>query len=325
MYDSHVRQISYLRISVTDRCNLRCVYCMPESGVTWIDHTQVLSYEEILTLATQFASLGIERIRLTGGEPLTRKGLPTLIGGLKKIPGIRWVGLTTNGVLLPQHLPELLNAGLDAVNISINTLNSAQYMAMTRCDELHAALDGLAAARQVPALQVKVNCVPSAGNADQWAPLAALAREGSAVDVRFIELMPIGLGSFLSQVQERDVLHQLQNTFGTPLPCPQDEGGGPGRYVTFPGFSGRVGFISAISHQFCDRCNRVRLTATGTLKLCLQYESNLDLRVLLRGGADERVISTAIERAIYQKPACHHFGTVNMQGDEPSNMNQIGG
>ena len=325
MLDCRGRDIHYLRISVTDRCNLRCVYCMPAEGVEWVEHSEILTYEEILRLARLFARLGIDRIRLTGGEPLARRGLDGLIAGLKAIPGIRRLALTTNGVLLAGQLPRLTAAGLDAVNLSLDTLDRGQYAAITRRDCLPQALEGIAAARAVPGLDVKINCVPTGDNADQWVPLAALTRETPALDVRFIELMPIGLGRSLPRRTEGQVLARLEEAFGPALLCPQEAAGGPSRYVTFSGFAGRVGFISALSHQFCGGCNRVRLTAQGLLKPCLQYESHTDLRALLRSGADDRALLEVMERAIYQKPACHHFDAPACPEDEGRNMNQIGG
>lgn len=328
MLDCQGREISYLRISVTDRCSLRCRYCMPERGIDWVDHREVLTYEEILRLVELFAQLGIHRVRLTGGEPLVRQDLPRLAAGIKRTPGIRWVGVTTNGLLLKEQLPALLDAGVDGINLSLDTLDRQQYAAITRRDALHEALDGLDAARSAAAagrLALKINCVPTAENADQWVPLARLARDSGRVDVRFIELMPIGLGAELPRRTQAEVLAALEAAFGPAIPCPQEHGGGPSRYVAFPGFQGRVGFISAMTHQFCSGCNRVRLTATGSLKTCLQYRDGADLRALLRNGSGDQAILAAIEAAVWDKPAAHHFHTGRDTADEDRNMNQIGG
>ena len=324
MLDALGRDIRYLRISVTDRCNLRCRYCMPEDGVEWMDHSAILTYEQITRLVGLFAALGVEKVRLTGGEPLVRKGLDRLVRSVKGVPGIRRVRITTNGLLLADQLPALLEAGLDGVNLSLDTLDRAQYETLTRRDELPRALAGLEAALAAPGLTVKVNCVPSGENDDQLVPLAVLARD-RALSVRFIELMPIGLGSTLPRRTEGEVLAQLEEAFGPALPCPQEEGGGPSRYVTFQGFQGRVGFISAVSHQFCASCNRVRLTATGFLKTCLQYNHGVDLKALLDAGAEDAALMDAIQGAIAQKPAGHHFGQSPTRQDEGHNMNQIGG
>lgn len=328
MLDRQGRDISYLRISVIDRCNLRCRYCMPEQGVNWVDYRDILTYEEILRLVELFARLGIYRVRLTGGEPLVRQNLPALAAGIKAVPGIRWAGLTTNGTLLKEQLPALLDTGLDGINLSLDTLDRDQYAAITRRDELHKALAGLDAAMAAASagrLALKVNCVPTGDNADQWAALARIAGYSERADVRFIELMPIGLGANLSRRTEAEVLAVLEAAFGPAVPCPQEKEGGPGRYVTFRGFRGRVGFISAMTHQFCDSCNRIRLTATGFLKTCLQYTADADLRTLLRSGADDQTILAAIEAAIWGKPVSHHFQAGWAAGDETRNMNQIGG
>lgn len=324
MLDRFGRQILYLRISVTDRCDLRCVYCMPEHGVEHLPHSALLSYEQIVRLARLFAELGIDQIRLTGGEPLVRRGLPQLVRALKDVEGIRTVSLTTNGVLLAEQLPALLAAGLDGVNLSLDTLDRAQYAALTRRDELPRALAGLEAALAAPGLTVKLNCVPVGDNDGQLVPLAALARDRDLA-VRFIELMPIGLGATLPRRTQAEVLERLEEAFGPALPCAQTGGVGPGHYVTFPGFRGRVGFISAMTHQFCGSCNRVRLTATGFLKTCLQYEDGVDLKALLDAGADDAALRRAIEEAILAKPARHHFAAPRAPGDERRNMNQIGG
>lgn len=324
MYDQFGRNIRYLRVSVTDRCNLRCRYCMPEEGVEWVDHSAILSYEQIVRLVRLAAGLGVEKVRLTGGEPLVRKGLAGLVKELKSIDGIRTVSLTTNGVLLAEQLPGLLEAGLDGVNLSLDTLDRAQFASLTRRDELPRALEGLEAALAAPGLTVKVNCVPSGGSDAQLVPLAALARDRN-LTVRFIELMPIGLGDTLTRRTEEEVLARLEEAFGPSLPCEHDILGSPSRNVTFQGFQGKVGFISAVSHQFCQSCNRVRLTATGFLKTCLQYDHGVDLKALLDAGADDTALQTAMADAINHKPASHHFGGQREAADEGRNMNQIGG
>ncbi|MGN8874136.1 GTP 3',8-cyclase MoaA [Pseudoflavonifractor sp. HCP28S3_F10] len=325
MIDGYGRTIDYLRISVTDRCNLRCVYCMPPEGVEWMEHTEMLTYEEIIRLCRLFAAAGIRKVRLTGGEPLARKGLHHLVRGIRAIDGIDGVSLTTNGVLLAEQLPDLMDAGLTAVNLSLDTLDREQYAAITRRDALEDALAGLRAALAAPGLHVKLNCVPMGDNDSQLVPLAALARDNDLA-VRFIELMPIGLGGALPRRTEEQVRAMLEEAFGPLSPCPASFGAGPGHYVTAGGFQGKIGFISAMTHQFCDQCNRVRLTATGFLKTCLQYETGSDLRSLLRDGSDDQVILSAIRDAISHKPARHHFNdAAGQSADETHNMNQIGG
>lgn len=324
MLDQYGRTIHYLRISVTDRCNLRCVYCMPEEGVECLPHSAILSYEQIVRLVEQFAALGVTHIRLTGGEPLVRPHLHRLVAAIRTIPGIEKITLTTNGVLLAQQLPDLLAAGLDGVNISLDTLDRQQFTAIARRDLLDQALAGLESALAAPGLTVKVNCVPTDVNRDQLVPLAALAKDRD-LSVRFIEMMPIGLGRNLGRLTQEEVLADLCSALGPSLPCPPPPGAGPSTYRTFPGFLGRVGFISAVSHQFCDRCNRVRLTATGYLKTCLQYETGRNLKDLLDSGASDEALRQAIFDTIQHKPASHHFSTAAQSGDEAMNMHQIGG
>ena len=324
MTDQLGRSIDYLRVSVTDRCNLRCTYCMPEEGVTWLPHKAVLPYEDILRICRAGAELGVRKVRLTGGEPLVRRGLDQLVRGLKAIPGIEFVGLTTNGLLLPQQLPALLDAGLDGVNLSLDTLDAGRFAAITRRPGLDAALAGLERALAAPGLTVKLNVVPTQMNRDEWAALAALAQD-RPLSVRFIELMPIGLGASMSGVMEETLLAELESAFGPLTHCEADRGGGPCRYFRPRGFVGKVGFISAMSHRFCGGCNRVRLTATGFFKTCLQYEQGCDLRALMEKGADDETLRKAMARAILDKPAQHHFEEPQLVGGERRTMNQIGG
>ena len=335
MLDQQNRLIDYLRISVTDRCNLRCRYCMPAEGVESLPHGEILRYEEILRLARIFSSLGIRRIRLTGGEPLVRQNLDQLVRGLKQTHGIRSVYQSTNGVLLKAQFPALLDAGLDGVNLSIDTLDAAEFEALTRRNALADALAGLRAALAIPGFQVKINCVPSELNSDQWCALAELARSHSNLDVRFIELMPLGLGRTLRRKTEQEVLSVLEARFGSSTPCAAAPGSGPSRLVRFPGFQGRIGFISAMSHSFCEHCNRIRLTADGKLKPCLYYSHSIDLRTLLRSNADDDRIRNAIAQGIHEKPMAHHFSDAAPETTDSSElcpnegesrlMNQIGG
>ncbi len=325
MLDQFERNIDYLRISITDRCNLRCVYCMPEEGVEWMPHEEILSYEEILRLCRVFAALGIRKIKLTGGEPLCRKGVADLVREIKGVEGIDCVTLTTNGMTLAKQLPALVEAGLDGVNISLDTLDRKGFEALTRRDGLPQVLEGLHAALAVPGLSVKLNCVPTARNQDQLVPLARLARD-HAVAVRFIELMPIGLGAGLDFQSEEQVRALLEGEFGPMTPCEERLGNGPCHYVNLSGFTGRIGFISAMSHNFCAQCNRVRLTAQGFLKTCLQYERGADLRAILRGGGSDEKLMQAVSQAIGEKPSRHHFEqAADQQALERHGMSQIGG
>ena len=320
MKDGFGRTIDYLRISVTDRCNLRCRYCMPEEGVDQLSHEEILRYEDILRLASIFAKLGVRKVRLTGGEPLARKGLAALVEGLRAIDGIREVAVTTNGTLLTDLLPGLLAAGLTGVNISLDTLREETFRQITRREGVGrtvAAIDACLAA----GLPVKVNCVPIAPE-EELVELAGLAKD-LPLAVRFIELMPIGLGKDLCGRREDELRALLERAYGPMAPYEGHLGSGPSRYVAPSGFQGQIGFISSLSHQFCDRCNRVRLTANGFLKTCLQYDRGVWLRPLL-GGPDEG-LEEAILAAVRDKPAAHQFAKGQVAGGERHIMSQIGG
>ena len=313
MFDARGRNIHYLRLSITDRCNLRCRYCMPD-GVEKCGHEDVLTYEEFLRLTRLFAACGIDTVRVTGGEPLVRRDADRLIAGLKAVPGIRKVSLTTNGVLLAGQLPALLAAGLDSVNISLDTLTRETFACITGQDELDAVGQGIDAALAA-GLPVKLNCVPQAGvNEAELAALAALA-ETLPVQVRFIEMMPIGYGAALPCIPAPALLACLRERWPTLYPLNAAESGalgdGPAVYYTAPGWRGSVGFIAAVHGKFCARCNRVRLTSQGFLRPCLASEAGCDLRALLRGGSSDEVLLEAIRGAIWAKPAEHHFETKN--------------
>lgn len=311
MRDRFGRTIEYMRVSVTDRCNLRCIYCMPAEGVPCVSHSDILTFDEIERICRIGAGIGISRIKLTGGEPLVRRGLPELLGMIKRIDGIEEVTLTTNGILLKEKINELVSNGLDAVNISIDTLDAARYETITRGRNLEKALEGLEAALSFPDLKVKINCVPLKDiPSGDYISLARLAEERN-VDVRFIEMMPIGMGRYFSAVSGEQIYGLLKEEFGEAAACTGRFGNGPAVYVRFPGFKGKIGFIDAVSHQFCDKCNRVRLTSEGCLKPCLQYGEGTDLRKLLRSGAGDGTVSREMRRTIYEKPACHHFAACN--------------
>ena len=308
LQDQFGRKIEYIRVSVTDRCNLRCIYCMPQEGVPAVPHDEILTFDEIERFCRIAAELGISRIKLTGGEPLVRRGLPFLVGKLKQIPGVEQVTLTTNGTQLKEQIRDLKVNGLDAVNISLDTLDGERYRQVTRVGSLDRVLEGLDAALRCPGLPVKINCVPLEDGTDEdLLRLAGLARK-CPVDVRFIELMPFGPGKESAGRSNGDIKKILESRFGSSRPYEKLLGNGPAEYVLFPGFRGRVGFISAISHKFCSTCNRLRLTSEGLLKPCLQYGTAADIKALLRGGASDRQIQETVIQTVLSKPACHHFG-----------------
>lgn len=324
MIDGKGRTIDYIRISIIDRCNLRCMYCMPEEGVDFVSHDEILSYEEILHLARILASLGIKKIKVTGGEPLVRRNVAHLVHELKQIEGIEQVTLTTNGIRLAEVMEELARAGIDGINLSLDTMNPKVYQMITRRDAYEKAMEGFHAALQYPQIPLKINCVPMGIEGQDVIEMAELARQ-YPVHVRFIEMMPIGLGKQFEFCSEDALLVQLKARYGEYRICEKVLGNGPGHYYTFENFKGKIGFISAISHKFCDSCNRVRLTSQGYLKTCLQYDIGTDLRRLLRDGGTDEQIRSAIEGAILRKPTGHQFTERPDEHEEALNMVQIGG
>ncbi len=330
MEDSYQRVIDYVRISVTDRCNLRCVYCMPEEGVVSVPHSRILRYDEIIHMCEVFASLGVKKIKLTGGEPLVRKHLHALVSGIKAVKGIEEVTLTTNGILLEEQAEDLVKAGLDAVNISLDTLDSKRYHAITRGGNVEAVLSGMEKMLSCSKIPVKINCVPNDISNQEILEIANLAKE-YPVHVRFIELMPIGTGKSLVEEhmedydQETRLRNLLEQVFGTMKPYEKVLGNGPSQYYELEGFKGKIGFISAMSHKFCNKCNRVRVTAEGYLKTCLQYEIGEDLFDLLRNGGSDKEIEEKIRMAISKKPKAHEFLEKDLDEGEHKSMSQIGG
>jgi cyclic pyranopterin phosphate synthase len=324
MLDGVGRNIDYLRISVTDRCNLRCVYCMPEAGVESLGHDDILTFREILVIAKAAAQLGIKKVKITGGEPLVRRGIVNLVRRIKDIDGIEQVTMTTNGVLLGAMAEELAAAGLDAVNVSLDSMNSESFCRITRRDNLGEVMDGIRKASEL-GIRTKINCVPIAElNGGDLTGIAKLARE-HRIDVRFIELMPIGFGKNYSPVSNSELLEMIRLEFGEPSPSASKHGNGPAVYYDLPGFKGSIGFISAISNEFCEDCNRIRLTADGNLKLCLHYNKGVALKPLLRGGISREGLRKVMENAIYSKPLHHSFNGSSAESVEMKNMVQIGG
>ena len=322
MFDSCRRDIHYLRLSVTDLCNLRCRYCMPD-GVEKLEREALLTYEELLRLTALFAQCGIDTVRITGGEPLVRKGVEQLVAGLKATPGIRKVTLTTNAVLLARQLPALLDAGLDSVNISLDTLDPAVFRCITARDEFAAVQAGLRAALDSP-LPVKLNCVPQAGvNEGELESIAELARDND-LQVRFIEMMPIGYGAVIPCISGPELQARFARRWPGLHPVEGVTlGDGPAVYYTAPGWKGSIGFITAVHGKFCASCNRVRLTSLGFLRPCLASETGCDLRALLRGGADDARLLAAIRGTIWSKPREHHFEDSSMPAT--CGMYRIGG
>ena len=321
MKDLQGRDINYMRISVTDRCNLRCKYCMPNS-IELIPMSEILRFEEILRVCKQAVELGVTRFKITGGEPLVRRGCVELISQIKALSGVEQVTMTTNGVLLSEHLDELLDAGLDAVNISLDTLNRRRFEEITGFDRLPLVLKSidLAAGR---GLRVKVNAVLQKDkNADEWQNILKIA-EKQPIDVRFIEMMPIGNGRKCDGVYNDELLEKIQKQYPGVSKDDSIHGNGPAVYYHIPGYVGSVGFISAIHGVFCGSCNRIRMTATGELKPCLCYRDTVSVRDAARYGSCQD-IREKLQEAIRMKPKQHCFD-VEEEITEQHKMVQIGG
>lgn len=344
MKDAYGRKIEYLRISLTDKCNLRCKYCMPAEGIGLMKHSEVLTLEEICRTARVLTEMGVCRIRLTGGEPLVRRGIVGLMQSLQELPAHPELAMTTNGVLLADRLEELVSVGLQSVNISLDTRNRDVYRELTGTDGYEAVERSIDLALQM-GLPVKLNCVPIRGiNDGELADLAEYARDRK-IDVRFIELMPMGCAREYRGVSESEILEMLEKRFGeaetlteqgadannisgnamdSDVPIGTTDHRGPARYVHFRGFQGRVGFISPLSHAFCSECNRLRLTVDGRLKLCLYYPEGLDVKQLLRSGCTDEELMTSIRGIIMLKPERHEFCETK-SAKERRSMYEIGG
>lgn len=306
MLDRYGRVINYLRISVTDRCNLRCCYCMPE-GVQDVGMKNILTFEEIWEIVRTGVSLGITHIRITGGEPLVRKGCVNLIRGIREIPGVETITMTTNGVLLGNYAKQLKEAGVDGVNISLDTLDPEEFFKITGKRELQEVLAGIRAAKTA-GLPVKLNAV-NRKELDPI-PLVRYAQEEN-LPIRFIEMMPVGYGKKYVGRSNEELRETLEAVCGNAECMTNREelsrmGSGPAVYYQFSDLKVPVGFISAIHGKFCDTCNRVRLTAEGYLKLCLCYDEGEDLRWVLHEGEKEN-LRTIMEQTIFRKPAAHCF------------------
>ena len=326
MRDQFGRRIDYLRVSVTDKCNLRCTYCMPVEGLDWIPRPELLTYEEIASVVRQMAELGLRRVRLTGGEPLVRRDLPDLVRLLRDIPAIEDIALSTNAVLLPQFAAELRDAGLDRVNISVDTLRRERFEAIARRPVrfFDAMLEGIEAAERAGFAPLKVNTVMLRGlNDDELPELAAITRE-RPWHVRFIELMPVGENLHLADrfVSADEILARVR-ALDDLAPDAGPAGNGPARYFRFPGAPGSVGVITPMSHNYCDRCNRMRLTADGQLRTCLFGTHQVDLRAPLRAGIP---IREAVRGALADKPERHllQLGTSRGSGGLAA-LSQVGG
>lgn len=332
--DSCSRPINYLRISVTDRCNLRCIYCQPEEGIRLMQHEEILTYEEIVRITQAAAELGITKVRVTGGEPLVRLNVTALINDISKVKGVDDISLTTNGVLLKEYASDLKKAGLKRVNISLDTLKPGKFKKITRMGKFKQVMEGIEAARKAGLVPVKINVVAMRGvNDDEILDFAKLSLE-EGWNIRFIELMPfnggnppeehnIGPGGQPQQFVSVNEIKERIETIAPLEPVSGITGAGPARYFRLDGGKGTLGFISPISDHFCFSCNRLRLTADGKLRPCLLSDREIDLKSLVRSGATTEQIKDKIVEAIKSKPQGHGLA----KGNKPEKrfMSQVGG
>jgi cyclic pyranopterin phosphate synthase len=336
------RRLHDLRISVTDRCNLRCVYCMPPEGVALCSHSDILTYEEIETIVRAAAGLGISKVRLTGGEPLVRLRIVDLVRMLAQVPGVDDLSMTTNGTLLARYAQDLADAGLRRVNVSLDTLRLERFQTITRRGRLEDALAGIEAALRAGLQPVKINAVIIRGLNDDEVLDLALKSVDEGWNVRFIEWMPVGDetmpgvvvpgahgdrwapdGWRAQVVTAAEMRAWIEATLGALAPVKADVGGGPARYYRLPGARGTIGFITAVSEHFCYQCNRLRLTADGQLRPCLLSDQEIDLRTPLRQGAGIDQVQGLLLAAIERKPRRHHLDERLEARDRV--MSQIGG
>jgi GTP 3',8-cyclase len=327
LIDPHHRRIDYLRISVTDRCNLSCVYCKPRSEMRMLKHGDILTYEEILHLVSVAVRLGISRIRVTGGEPLVRRGIVEFIASLRRYSGIEDISLTTNGVLLADLAEALALAGKPRLNISLDSLNPAKFHEITGSDNWWAVWHGIKRAEELGFSPLKLNMVPVRGlNDDEVVDFAGLTLE-RRLHVRFIEFMPIGAKDRWHKdvcVSSDQVRAAIERKFGELVPFTSSRSAGPSENFQIPGARGVIGFISPISRHFCDSCRRLRLTADGKVRPCLLSDTEIDIKSPLRRGCDDAEIERLLRHAIEIKPGRHHISETEL-GCFRRTMSKIGG
>lgn len=321
--DSFNRQIDYLRISITDRCNLKCIYCMPEKGLKHFDRAEILTSDEIIRIVHIACKYGVRKVRLTGGEPLLRNDIVQLISGIKSA-GIKDLSITTNGQRLAGMAQKLKKAGLDRVNISLDTLIAERYREITRGGEIDLVWEAVSEAERAGLSPVKINMVPVRGvNDDEVARFAALTLYKD-VHIRFIEFMPIGNNWKPAAYLSKDEIMERATAAGQLVRLPF-KGGGPSRNYRVKGAQGMIGFISTISDCFCGSCNRLRLTAIGKLRPCLFSEITVDMKAPLRNGASDDELETLYRSAVLSKPARHAIHEGALLHPAMSPMSQIGG
>jgi GTP 3',8-cyclase len=328
LVDSYGRRIKSMRISVTDKCNFRCTYCMPAEGLPWLKKAEILSYEEIERLARVAVSIGIEQIRLTGGEPLVRRDVPELVRQLHAIEGLHSLSLTTNGILLKHQAKQLAEAGLTRINVSLDSLMREKFAQMTRRDQLEHVLAGLAELENYPAIHpIKINAVAIRGFSEEEVLDFVEFARNKAYSVRWIEFMPLDADQAWRKediLTGAEIKQIIEASYGPLVPITPTDAAETARRYTFRDGKGEVGFINPVSEPFCASCDRIRLTADGQLRTCLFATEETDLRAVLRSGASDEVIATTIRQAVWHKELKHYIGDKRFKRANRS-MSMIGG
>lgn len=327
LVDRYGRRIRNLRISVTDKCNFRCTYCMPAEGLPWLQKAEILSYEEITRMARIAVGLGIEQIRLTGGEPLVRRDLPELVRQLRQIEGLQSLSLTTNGVLLKQQARALAEAGLTRINVSLDSLVREKFAQLTRRDQMERVLEGLEEVARYPSIRpIKINAVAIRGFSEEEVLALVQFARSKAYRMRWIEFMPLDADQHWRNdeiLTGGEIKAIIEAVYGPLVPVPGDPAETARRY-TFSDGIGEVGFINPVSEPFCATCDRIRLTADGQLRTCLFATTETDLRAVLRSSGDDERVAQVLRRAVWHKELKHYIGDTRFKRASRS-MSMIGG
>lgn len=322
MKDKFGRTVDYIRISLTDRCNLRCVYCMPAKGSSFFETEDKLTNEEVLKIVKSSAKLGIRKVRLTGGEPLVRNDINDLIEKINQIEGIEEIALTTNAMLLEEKLEFLCKNGLKSLNISLDTLDEEKFKEITRGGDIHKVFRSIDKALKL-GMKIKINTVVIEDiNKDEILELVQFTKD-KKIDLRFIELMPIGEGKKFIGVSNEEIFKTIENSKLNMEILERNKKDGPAKYIKIEGYVGKIGFISAMSNCFCEDCNRIRITTDGMLKQCLNWKSDINLKQIVRKDSEEKLLES-IKDGIYNKPEKYLFNEEDTN-EEVRNMNEIGG
>ena len=326
--DSYGRRIKSMRISVTDKCNFRCTYCMPAEGLPWLKKSEILSYEEIERIARIAVGIGIEQIRLTGGEPLVRRDVPELVRQLKQIEGLHSLSLTTNGILLKQQAKALAEAGLTRINVSLDSLLREKFAQLTRRDQMNQVLEGLEELEKYPSIHpIKINAVAMRGHTEaEVLDFARLARRKAYV-VRWIEFMPLDADQAWRKediLTGSEIKAIIETAYGPLVQITSGDPSETARRYTFSDGCGEVGFINPVSEPFCSTCDRIRITADGQLRTCLFASEETDLRAVIRSQADDEEVAQTIRRAVWNKELKHYIGDTRFKRSKRS-MSMIGG